>query len=41
MDLRKKLWKKKVSEHRKQNKFAYLNYKSIVVREHGMDRAVR
>ena len=30
MDLRKKLWNK-VSEHRKQNKFAYLNYRSIVV----------
>ena len=40
MDLRKKLWNK-VLEYRKQNKFAYLNYRSIVVREHGRDRAVR
>ena len=27
--------------NRKQNKFAYLNYRSIVVREHRRDRAVR
>ena len=40
MDLRKILWNK-VLEYRKQNKFAYLNYRSIVVREHGRDRAVR
>ena len=40
MDLRKKLWNK-VLEYRKQNKFAYLNYRSIVVREHGRDRAVK
>ena len=40
MDLRKKIWNK-VLEHCKQNKFAYLNYRSIVIREHGRDRAVR
>ena len=40
MELRKKLWNQ-VLEYRKQNKFAYLNYRSIVVREHGRDRAVR
>ena len=40
MDLRKKLWNK-LLEYDKQNKFAYLNYRSIVVREHGRDRAVR
>ena len=39
MDLRKKLWNK-VLEYRKQKKFAYLNYRNIVVREHGRDRAV-
>ena len=40
MDLRKKLWNK-VLEYRKQNKMTYLIYRSIVVREHGRDRAVR
>ena len=30
MDLRTKIWKK-VLEYRKQNKFAYLNYRSIVI----------
>ena len=40
IDLRKKLWNK-VLEYRKQNKFVYLNYRSIVVREHWRDRAVR
>ena len=40
MDLQKRLWKK-VLEYRKQNKFAYLNCSSIVVRERGRDRAVR
>ena len=40
MDLRKKLWNK-VLEYRKQSKFAYLHYRSNVVREHGRDRAVR
>ena len=40
MDLRKRLWKK-VLEYCKQNKFAYLNCSSIVVREHGRDRTVR
>ena len=40
MELRKKLWNK-VLEYRKQNKFVYLNYRSIVVQEHGKDRAVR
>ena len=38
--LRKKLWNQ-VFEYRKQNRFAYLNYRSVVVREHGRDRAVR
>ena len=28
-------------EYRRLNKSAYLNYRSIVVREHGRDRAVR
>ena len=40
MDLRNKLWNK-VLEHRKQNKFAYSNYRRIVVQGHGRDRAVR
>ena len=40
MDLRKKLWNK-VLEYRKQNKYPHFNYRSIVVREHGRDRAVR
>ena len=40
MDLRKKIWNK-VLEYRKQSKFAYLNYRSNVVRENGRDRAVR
>ena len=33
MDLRKQLWEK-VLEHRANNKIAYLNYRSIVVRNH-------
>ena len=33
MDLRKQLWDK-VLEHRANNKIAYLNYRSIVVRNH-------
>ena len=40
MDLRKKLWNK-VLEYRKQKKYPHFNYRSIVVREHGRDRAVR
>ena len=40
MKLRKKLWNQ-VLEYSQQNKFAYLNYRNIVVREHGRDTAVR
>ena len=36
MELRKELWQE-VLEYRRQNKFAYLNYRSIVVRDHGRD----
>ena len=40
MDLRKELWNK-VLEYRSQNKFACLNYRNIIVRDHGRDRVVR
>ena len=40
MDLRKKLWNK-VLQYCRENKFAHLNYRSIVVPEHGRERAVR
>ena len=40
MDLQKKLWNK-VLEYCKQNKFAYLNHRCIIVQEHRKDRAVR
>ena len=33
MDLRKQLWEE-VSEHRANNKIAYLNYRSVIVRNH-------
>ena len=33
MDLRKSLWEE-VLQRRQQNKIAYLNYRSVVVREH-------
>ena len=36
MELRKELWQE-VLEYRRQNKFAYLNYRSIVVRDHRRD----
>ena len=36
----KKLWNK-VLEYFRQIKFAYLNYRSIVVQEHGKDRTIR
>ena len=36
MELSKELWQE-VLEYRRQNKFAYLNYRSIVVRDHGRD----
>ena len=36
MELRKELWQE-VLEYRRQNKFAYLNYRSIVVCDHGRD----
>ena len=36
MELRKELWQEML-EYRRQNKFAYLNYRSIVVRDHGRD----
>ena len=40
MDLPKKLWNK-VLEYRSEIKFAYLNYRSIVVRDRGRDRTLR
>ena len=40
MELRKSLWEQ-VLEYRRQNKFAYLNYRSIVVRDQENDRDVR
>ena len=40
MELRKTLWDQ-VLEYRRQNKFAYLNYRSIVVRDQENDRVVR
>lgn len=40
MELRKTLWNQ-VLEYRRQNKFAYLNYRSIVVKEQDNDRVVR
>ena len=36
MELRKELWQE-VLEYRRQDKFAYLNYRSIIVRDHGRD----
>ena len=33
MELRKSLWEE-VMEHRRQGKFAFLNYRSIIVRNH-------
>ena len=40
MDLWKIFWNQ-ILEYRKQNKLAYLKYRSIVVPGHRMDRAVR
>ena len=40
MELRKTLWDQ-VLEYQRQNKFAYLNYRSIVVRDQENDRVVR
>ena len=40
MELRKTLWNQ-VLEYRRQNKFAYLNYRSIVVRDQRNDRVVK
>ena len=40
IELRKTLWDQ-VLEYRRQNKFAYLNYRSIVVRDQENDRVVR
>ena len=37
MELRKELWQE-VLEYRRQNKFAYLNYRFVVVRDHERER---